>query len=64
MNNTENIQINDSVKEPTYYERKQKIFEYIEIEHNFSLRSDTLACYHRWLENSRNENFWDRATGK
>ena len=65
MNNTENTQINDSVREPSCYEQKQKIFEYIEIEHNLHLASEWDFEYYSWIENSCNDNFWDRlATSK
>ena len=60
MNNTQNRQINDSVREPSCYEQKQKIFEYIEIEYNLRLRSKKISDYYNWLENSRNDNFLDR----
>lgn len=62
MNNTENTQINDSVREQHCYEQKQKIFEYIEIEHNLHLASEWYFDYYHWIENSCNDNFWNRLT--
>ena len=40
MNNTKKSETNDLVDRQSYYESKQKIFEYIEIEHNLYLESE------------------------
>ena len=60
MNDTKRSQIKNLVELKTPYVQYQKIFEYIEIEYNLRLRSKKTSDYYNWLENSRNDNFFDR----
>ncbi len=64
MNNTEKTEINDLVEQQSCYESKQKIFEYIEIDHNLYLESEYQKDYCNWLKNCRNDNFWARSLSR